>query len=130
MAVALLALFVALAGTAVAAAPPVKQALFARNAGKLQGKTARQVAAMPGPANGVARLMTLRTGNFPLAADEAKDISISCQRGRAVSGGFSSPGTVTTGDSRLSDPQTYSLYVINGSETAATTISLQVLCAL
>ena len=34
------ALFVALGGTAIAAAPIAKRALFANNAGKLQGKTA------------------------------------------------------------------------------------------
>jgi hypothetical protein len=38
--VSLVALFVALGGTAVAASPVVKRALFADNAGKLQGKTA------------------------------------------------------------------------------------------
>ena len=50
--VAVIALFVALSGTAVAAGvvPMAKRALFANNAGKLQGKSARQLAALPGPA--------------------------------------------------------------------------------
>ncbi len=130
MAVALLALFVALTGTAIAAAPPVKQALFAKNAGKLQGKTAKQVAAMPGPASTMMKTLSFRTADFALAADDERDISINCLRGRAVSGGFSSPGTVTATDSRLSDPQTYSVYVVNGSETQATSVNLQVLCAV
>lgn len=47
-----IALLVSLSGTAVAAGvvPLAKKAFFARNAGKLQGKTARQVARIPGPA--------------------------------------------------------------------------------
>lgn len=47
-----IALFVSLSGTAIAAGavPLAKKALFANNAGKLQGKTAEQVAAIPGPA--------------------------------------------------------------------------------
>jgi hypothetical protein len=50
--VALLALFVSLAGTAVAAGvvPLAKRALVADNAKKLGGKTRAQVAATPGPA--------------------------------------------------------------------------------
>jgi len=48
-----LALLVSLSGTALAAGavPLAKKALFANNAGKLQGKTAAQVAAIAGPAN-------------------------------------------------------------------------------
>ena len=38
------------ANDAEALVPVAKKALFAKNAGKLQGKTARQVAAIPGPA--------------------------------------------------------------------------------
>src|SRR3712207_6221765 len=91
MVVALLALFVALGGTSVAAAPAVKRALFADNAAKLQGKTAKQVAALPGPADAISRLLLTRTVDFPLAADEQRDFSVSCRKGRAISGGFSSP---------------------------------------
>ena len=130
MAVALLALFVALAGTAVAGTPAVKRALVADNARKLQGKTAKQVAAIPGPARSVARLLTTRTADFLLAADEQKDVSVSCRRGRAVSGGFSSPGTVAAADARVSDPQTYSIYVINQSTTEATSVTVQVVCVI
>jgi hypothetical protein len=129
MGVALVALLVALSGTAIAV-PPVKRALFANNAGKLQGKTARQVARMKGPASTVAQLVTTRAADFALAGDEEKDISVSCPRGRAISGGFSSPGAVTTADSRISDPQTYSLYLINQSTTEATSVTVQVVCML
>jgi hypothetical protein len=47
-----IALLVSLSGTAIAAGavPLAKKALFANNAGKLQGKTAAQVAAIEGPA--------------------------------------------------------------------------------
>ena len=129
-AIALAALFVALSGTATAGAPAVKRALFANNAGKLQGKTARQVAAIPGPARSVARLVTTRTAEFALAAGEQKDVSLSCRRGRAVSGGFSSPGTLAAADSRVSDPQTYSVYVINQSPTDRTSVTVQVVCVI
>jgi len=48
-----IALLVSLTGTAVAAGavPLAKKAMFASNSGKLQGRTAGQVAAIPGPAN-------------------------------------------------------------------------------
>jgi len=48
-----IALLVSLSGTAVAAGavPLAKKAMFASNSGKLQGRTAGQVAAIPGPAN-------------------------------------------------------------------------------
>ena len=129
-AIALVALFVALAGTAVAGTPAVKRALFANNAAKLQGKTARQVAALPGPARSVSRLLTTRTADVVLAAGEQKDASASCRTGRAVGGGFSSPGTVTAADTRVSDPQTYSVYLINQSATEATIVTVQVVCVI
>ena len=128
--IALVSLFVSLGGAAVAAVPPVKRALFASNAGKLQGRTARQVAALPGPARSVARLVTFRTAEFPLAADEQRDVSASCMRGRAIAGGYSSPTTVISADSRASDPQTWSIYVMNGSATQPTTVTIQVICLL
>jgi hypothetical protein len=47
-----IALLVSLSGTAIAAGavPLAKKALFASNAGRLQGKTAKQIAAISGPA--------------------------------------------------------------------------------
>jgi hypothetical protein len=39
--ISLIALLISLAGTSIAAVPPVKRALFASNAGKLQGKKLR-----------------------------------------------------------------------------------------
>lgn len=51
--IASIALLISLSGTAIAAGavPLAKKALFANNAGKLQGKTAAQVAAITGPAD-------------------------------------------------------------------------------
>jgi len=65
-----IALLVSLSGTAIAAGavPLAKKALFAKNAGKLQGKTARQVAAIPGPAtslNGLTRIASCSSRRTP-----------------------------------------------------------------
>ena len=60
-----IALFVALTGTAVAAGI-VAKAKFALNAGKLQGNTAAQVAALPGPASSAASLVTVKSSAFTL----------------------------------------------------------------
>jgi hypothetical protein len=58
MTVALIALFAGFAGSAIAqtAVPLAKRALVAENAKKLQGRTAAQVAAIPGPATDAATL--------------------------------------------------------------------------
>ena len=65
MVLATIALFVALTGTAVAAGI-VAKAKFALNAGKLQGSTAAQVAAMPGPASTAAGLVSTKSASFSL----------------------------------------------------------------
>jgi hypothetical protein len=62
-----IALLVSLSGTAIAAGavPLAKKALFARNAGKLQGKTARQVARIPGPATRLNGLRATQIAAMP-----------------------------------------------------------------
>lgn len=113
MAVALLALFIALSGTAIAAAPIVAKARFALNAGKLQGKTATQVAgmavggktaeqiaamalggktaeeiaAMPGPASSVVGLLTVRRGTQHFNSNGEGYVSAGCAAGEKVLGG-------------------------------------------
>jgi hypothetical protein len=118
MTVALVALFVALSGTAVAAGvvPLAKHALVADNAKKLQGKssaalvsqasavpgpatdaltltgqTAQQIAATPGPASSIAAsTFTMRTNTWSLSVEGSKiEERALCTTGeRAIAGGF------------------------------------------
>ena len=93
MVVACLALFVAMSGTAIAASPVAKRALFANNAGKLQGRTATQVAELPGPASTAAGLVSIKTATWTLAPDGESDFSVACDSGKkAVGGGWDDPG--------------------------------------
>jgi hypothetical protein len=94
--VAVLALFVSLSGTAVAAGvvPMAKKALFANNAGKLQGKTLGQVAALPSPANKAASLVSVTSTPFSLGVSEERDFTVQCASGaKAISGGYTSPNS-------------------------------------
>ena len=148
--IAIIALFVSLSGTAVAAGvvPMAKRALFANNAGKLQGKSARQIAALPGPATSLeglkaediagmpspattaASLVTSGSAPFALIPGEEKDFSAQCPGGaKAVSGGFTSPNAVISADSRPSgDGNGWTLYLINLSASGSASGSVQVLC--
>jgi hypothetical protein len=120
MVVALVALFFALSGTAVAAGvvPLAKRALFASNAGKLQGRTAAQIAAQPGPA-----VVSTRTAPFTLNPEQGGAFSVSCEAGmKAIGGGFNSPNAVLSADTQLGGT-TFQIYLINVSseETASGT---------
>src|SRR2546423_9864581 len=88
MVIAVLALFVALGGTAVAAGvvPLAKRALVADNAKKLGGLTpAALVAGIPG-------LVTVRTQPWSLGADGGNDFSVGCNAGeKAIGGGDRKP---------------------------------------
>jgi hypothetical protein len=133
MAVALLALFVALGGTAVAAGVPAlaKRALVADNAKKHGGQTAAAVAARPGPASTATALVTIRTATSTLAPSEGRDITVTCEAGaKAIAGGWADPGvssnaydsrptadgsgwmTVFVVDSDAPGPQTGTVYAV------------------
>jgi hypothetical protein len=97
------ALFVAFGGTAIAASPVVKRALFADNAAKLQGKTAaaiaQQAAQLPGPASTAAGLVSIKstTGITLPAADSTsfstQVVPAACDAGKkAISAGYSASG--------------------------------------
>jgi hypothetical protein len=120
MAVALLALFVALSGTAFAVGSAVvplakraltadnakvanlaKEATIADNAKKLGGQDAaalaRQAVAQasqaPGPASTAAGLITVKTGTWSLGPNGDRDFVVACDAGqKAVSGGWEDPG--------------------------------------
>jgi|Tabmets5t2r1_1033131.scaffolds.fasta_scaffold01505_2 hypothetical protein len=127
--VAVIALFVALSGTAVAAGI-VARAQFANNAGKLQGKTARQVAAMPGPATAVSSLVSTASAPFSLGPDAEQDVTVPCPAGtKAISGGFTTPNSVLSMDTRPSaNGAGWSLYLINLSSTEAASGTAQAIC--
>jgi hypothetical protein len=120
MTVALVALFVALSGTAFAVGSGVvplakraltadnakvanlaKKATVADNAQKLGGQDAaalaRQAVAQasqaPGPASTAAGLITVKTATWTLGPKTQRDFAVSCDAGqKAVSGGWQDPG--------------------------------------
>jgi hypothetical protein len=139
--VAVLALFVALSGTAVAAGvvPLAKRALSADNAKKLQGKTWIQVAAagaaagaeasskIPGPASTAAGLIDVHTGPFSLAAATQtttpnQEFTLACAAGeKVITGGYSSPQDVQGADTQISsDGGSFSQLIINFDSNPAT----------
>jgi hypothetical protein len=146
-------LFTALSGTAVAAGvvPLAKKALFANNAGKLQGKTAAQVAAIPGPATDAqtlggqtaeqvvaaagpastaAALVSYRTAAFTVNADGAQEFGAACASGeRAVGGGFNSPSALIPLDSYPSGGGAgWTVYLINPSSSQARSGTVYAVC--
>jgi hypothetical protein len=90
MVVALIALFVSLSGTAMAA-KPVARALFANNAGKLQGSTRAQVisaaaaAVKPPPVTSVRGLVSTASREFFALPGSGTTEPVSCTSGRAIS---------------------------------------------
>jgi hypothetical protein len=103
--IAVLALFVSLSGTAVAAGvvPLAKRALSADkakqadNAKKLEGQTAAAIVAKaaqtPGPASSAAGLVSVKTAAWSLAADSQAEFIVVCDAGqKAIGGGFDDPG--------------------------------------
>jgi hypothetical protein len=93
--VAMVALFVALGGTAgavvTATVPLAKRALVADNAMKLGGQSPQQIAsqaaARPGPASTAAGLVTIKPGTWSLGPDGDADFMVTCDSGQKVIGG-------------------------------------------
>lgn len=134
--VAMIALFVALGGTAgavvAAAVPLAKRALVADNSKKLNGFTANQIAsaalraslqespAGPRPASSVAALVSTKTATTTLPAGGEGEFSVSCDAGQKVAGGgFSSDGSVFNLDSFPAAENTWRLYLANGGSASA-----------
>lgn len=127
--IACLALLVSLSGTAIAASPVVKRALFADNAGKVQGKTAAQLAALPSPSSSSAGLLSNKTQADSIAADSGREFVISCDAGKKiVSAGYSSTGAVLSWDSRPMSDTTWGIYLANVSASQAASVSLYAVC--
>lgn len=143
--VAMVALFVALGGTAgavvTAAVPLAKRALVADNAKKLNGVTATQlgsaavqVALRESPAGAraastAAGVVSVKTGTASLAANGEGEFTVACDTGqKAVGGGFSSDGAVFNFDSYPVGDSSWRLYLANASETAGASITLYATC--
>ena len=143
--VAMIALFVALGGTAgavvTATVPLAKRALVADNAKKLNGVTASQLgsaavqlALRESPAGAraastAAGVVSIKTATGSLAANGEGEFTVSCDAGQKVAGGgFSSDGAVFNLDSFPRSDSAWGLYLANGSETAGANITLYATC--
>jgi hypothetical protein len=132
--VAVLALFAALSGTAVAAGivPVAKRALVADNAKKLGGETAAQVASAPGPASSISAIVAVKTAAWSLTANNGGDFTATCDPGaRALAGGYDNPaGTVLALDTRpTAGDAAWSVYLANVSDTDSASGSVYVVCS-
>jgi hypothetical protein len=135
--VAMVALFIALGGTAgavvTAAVPLAKRALVADNAKKLEGKSAAQIGAAAAAAalsqspagarpastaTGLIVLKTLAAGQ--VSPDQFKEASVTCDSGqRVMGGGLSSDGAVVILDSFPANDTTWTASGINFGSGAA-----------
>ena len=138
--IAVLALFVSLSGTAVAAGvvPLAKRALsadkakVADNAKKLGGDTPaaliQKAAQTPGPASTAAGIVTTKQATDSLNPASGREFVISCDGGRKViSGGYSTNGEVISWDSRPVSDVAWSLYLGNLGDGAAA-VTLYAVC--
>jgi hypothetical protein len=137
--VALLALFISLSGTAVAAGvvPLAKRALtadkakVADNAKKLEGQAAaallRKAAQTPGPASSAAGLVSIKQAADSVAPKSGREIVIGCDGGKkVVSGGYASDAAIGF-DSRPISDTAWSMYVLNPGDAAAP-VTLYAVC--
>ena len=128
--IALLALFVALSGTAVAAGI-IPHAKLADNAMKLQGKSATQVAALAPAPSSLAGYLTVKSASWTLSPNQGGDFSAACDSGqKAVGGGYDNPsGDAFPLDTRPSaDASGWKIFLLNPSSTAAASGSLFAVC--
>jgi len=131
---AVLALFVSLSGTAVAAGvvPLATRALSADNAKKLQGQTPAAIVAKaaqtPGPASSAAGLVAVKQAGDALAGNSGREFMIACDGGKKViSGGFASDGDVIAFDSRPMSDAAWGMYLANGGDGNAN-VTLYAVC--
>jgi len=114
IAISCIALVVDTAGTSIAAAPIVKRALYADNAGKLGGKTLRQVIASPGPASSAGALISIRTATATLASQEQRALTVRCAAGeRILAGGWTSEAPLLGTNSRPTGSDVWEVGLVN-----------------
>jgi hypothetical protein len=132
MTVALIALFVALAGSATAGVVVsfAQRAGTANNAKKLQGKTAAQVAAMPGPASTIQDLVEVRTSTGIIPPGIVLPGQVSCQEGeRVIAGGYSAVGgVIVPGDSHPTGDDTWTILFNNVLGVTPASVTLYAVC--
>jgi hypothetical protein len=132
MTVALIALFIALAGSATAGVVVsfAQRSGLANNSKKLQNKTAAQVAAMPGPPNSVQSLISVRTSNVVINAGGFGTFQVSCSGAeRVIAGGFSAAGgTVVPGDSYPISNSTWQMVLNNILGLTPANVTLYAVC--
>jgi len=149
--VAMIALFVALGGTAgavvTAAVPLAKRALVADNAKKVGGLTAVQLGSAaaqagakvalqqspPGarPANSAAALVTTKSTPWSLNGGQAGDFTATCDSGqKAVGGGYDNPsGDALALDTRPSaDGGSWKVFLVNLSDSAGAAGTAYAIC--
>ena len=127
--IACVALLVSTSGTAIAASPVVKRALFANNAGKLQGKSVSEVAGLPGPASTAAGLLSTKTSADSVGADSGREVTIGCDAGKKiVSGGYSTTGMLLSLDSHPTSETTWGMYLLNLSSSQGAAVTLSAVC--
>jgi hypothetical protein len=139
MVVALIALFIALSGTAFAVGSKIVPhakladvALVANNAKKLGGQTAAQVAAAPGPASSVAALVVIKNATWSLPSGGQGDFTVTCDPGqKAVGGGWQDPeGWGHSWDSRptADDSGWHTVVTVQSSAPATQTGTVWAVC--
>ncbi len=142
--VAMIALFVALGGTAGAVAtqavPLAKRALVADNAKKVGGQTAAQLnaaavraaqaaARAPGPASSAAGLVAIKTGSGTIGPGAIQQFTVACDAGQKVlGGGFSTNELVLGFDSYPASDSSWSMFLGNASDTAPATVTTYATC--
>jgi hypothetical protein len=137
--VAMIALFVALGGTAgavvTAAVPLAKRALVADNAKKLAGQTPSQIvsqaASAPGPASTAAGLVSVKTAPFALSANGQGSFTATCDAGqKAIGGGYANPvGTAFSVDTGpTSDGSGWTIYLLEGTGNSVAAGLIQAIC--
>ena len=148
--IALLALFISLSGTAVAAGivPLAKRALTAdkaklatkakladtaNNAKKVGGQTAAgiitQAAGTPGPASSAAGLVTVKQAADTIQPNTGREVVIACDAGKKVlSGGWSTTGDAFPYDSHPVGDTGWAVWLGNGPSSAPAPVTLYVVC--
>ena len=130
LAVAAVALFVALSGTAVAAGI-IAHAKLADNATKLQGKTPAQVAALAPAPSSLAGYVIVKSSSWSLNAGQEGDFTATCDSGQKVlGGGYDNPQGMGIGfDTRPTPDGTgWRVYIVNVSTTVGASGSMYAVC--
>jgi hypothetical protein len=133
---AVLALFVALAGTAGAVTavvvPLAKRALVADDARKLQGRSAQALiqaaAQLPGPASSAAALVSQKTASDSVGARSMKTVTASCDGGKkAIAGGWSADGDVLELGNHANSDASWQYELLNIGDSSSN-VSVFVVC--